>query len=114
MMSFLAMAACAPKSGAPALDLTDLDTTTSPKVDFYQYATGGWQVKNPLRAEFSRYGSFDALREQAQENLNALFQEMTTLKAKPGTVEQKIVTSTRWPLTPLPAITLAQSPSSLI
>ena len=90
MMSFLAMAACAPKSGAPALDLTDLDTTTSPKVDFYQYATGGWQVKNPLRAEFSRYGSFDALREQAQENLNALFQEMTTLKAKPGTVEQKI------------------------
>lgn len=90
MMSFLAMAACAPKSGAPALDLTDLDTTTSPKVDFYQYATGGWQVKNPLRAEFSRYGSFDALREKAQENLNALFQEMTTLKAKPGTVEQKI------------------------
>ena len=89
MMSFLAFA-CAPKSGAPALDLTDLDTTTSPKVDFYQYATGGWQVKNPLRAEFSRYGSFDALREQAQENLNALFQEMTTLKAKPGSVEQKI------------------------
>ena len=90
MMSFLAFAACAPKSGAPALDLTNLDTTTSPKVDFYQYSTGGWQVKNPLRAEFSRYGSFDALREQAQEDLNALFQEMTTLKAKPGSVEQKI------------------------
>ena len=43
MMSMLAFAACAPKSGAPALDLTDLDTTASPKVDFYQYATGGWQ-----------------------------------------------------------------------
>ena len=89
-MSVLAFAACAPKSGAPALDLTDLDTTTSPKVDFYQYSTGGWQVKNPLRAEFSRYGSFDVLREQAQKDLNDLFQEMTTLKAKPGSVEQKI------------------------
>ena len=90
MSTLLAFAACAPKSGAPALDLTDLDTTVSPKVNFYQYATGGWQQKNPLRAEFSRYGSFDALREQAQENLNALFQSMTTLKAKPGSVEQKI------------------------
>ena len=90
MMSFLAFAACAPKSGAPALDMTSLDTTSSPKVDFYQYSTGGWQKNNPLRAEFSRYGSFDALREQAQENLNALFQEMTTMKTKPGTVAQKI------------------------
>ena len=90
LMSLLTFAACGPKSVAPALDLTDLDTSVSPKENFYQYATGGWQEKNPLRAEFSRYGSFDALREQAQENLNALFQEMTTLKAKPGSVEQKI------------------------
>ena len=80
MMSALAMAACAPKSGAPALDLSYLDTSTSPKVDFYQYSTGGWQANNPLRPEFSRYGSFDALREQAQENLNALFESMTTLE----------------------------------
>ncbi len=90
MMSLLAFAACAPKTGAPALDLTDLDTTASPKVDFYQYATGGWQKKNPLRPEFSRYGSFDAIRERTQENLNALFESMTTLEAKPGTVDQKI------------------------
>ncbi|MBR4740600.1 MAG: M13 family metallopeptidase, partial [Bacteroidales bacterium] len=90
MISVLAFAACAPKSGAPALDMSSLDPTTSPKEDFYQYSTGGWQKNNPLRPEFSRYGSFDALREQAQENLNALFESMTTLETKPGTVEQKI------------------------
>ncbi|MBQ7467367.1 MAG: M13 family metallopeptidase [Bacteroidales bacterium] len=92
MIATLALAACNTnvQKKAPALDMSSLDTTVSPKVDFYQYSTGGWQKNNPLRPEFSRYGSFDALREQAQENLNALFQEMTTLKAKPGTVEQKI------------------------
>ena len=90
MISVLAFAACAPKSSAPALDMSSLDPTTSPKEDFYQYSTGGWQKNNPLRPEFSRYGSFDALREQAQENLNALFESMTTLETKPGTVEQKI------------------------
>ena len=91
MISMCALAACSqPKAVKPALDLTDLDTTVSPKVDFYQYATGGWQAKNPLKPEFSRYGSFDALREQAQENLNALFESMTTAKPEFGTVDQKI------------------------
>ena len=88
-MSLLSFAACGPK-GAPALDLTDLDTSVSPKVDFYQYSTGGWQAKNPLRPEFSRYGSFDALREQAQKNLNEMFESMATLEAERGSVEQKI------------------------
>ena len=90
MISLLTLAGCAQRTGAPALDLTDLDTTVSPKVDFYQYATGGWQVKNPLKPEFSRYGSFDAIAERTQENLNALFESMTTLKAKKGSVDQKI------------------------
>ena len=90
MMSVLAFAACAPKSGAPALDMSSLDPSTSPKEDFYQYATGGWQVNNPLKPEFSRYGSFDAIAERTRENLNALFESMTTLETTPGTVEQKI------------------------
>ena len=90
MMSLLTIAACAPKNVAPALDLTDLDTTVSPKVDFYAYSTGGWQKKNPLKPEYSRFGSFDAIQERTRENLNALFESMTTMETKKGTVEQKI------------------------
>ena len=91
MIACLAFAACSPKAEkAPALDLTDLDTTVSPKADFYQYATGGWQVKNPLRPEFSRFGSFDVIRENNQKQLNELFESMANMKAAKGSVDQKI------------------------
>ncbi|MBR6054301.1 MAG: M13 family metallopeptidase [Bacteroidales bacterium] len=90
MTMVLALGACGQKSHGPAIDLSDLDTTVSPKVDFYRYATGGWKAKNPLRPEFSRFGSFDAIAERTQENLNALFASMAEMKAKPGSVDQKI------------------------
>ena len=94
MIPIIMLAGCQPKGPKagklPALDLTNMDTTVAPGQDFYKYATHGWQVKNPLKPEFSRYGSFDALREKAQENLNAMFESLTTLEAKKGTVEQKI------------------------
>ena len=91
MLSIFAVAACGPKAEkAPALDLSNLDTTVSPKVDFYQYATGGWQQKNPLRPEFSRFGSFDVISETTQKQLNELFESMVDMKAKRGSVDQKI------------------------
>ena len=68
----------------PAIDLTNLDPTAAPEVDFYQYATGGWQEKNPLKPEFSRYGSFDMLRENNEIRINELFSEMLDSKAEIG------------------------------
>ena len=74
----------------PAIDLRNFDLTVAPNADFYQYATGGWQKNNPLKPEFSRYGSFDVLRENNEKRINALFQEMTKLETTPGSIEQKI------------------------
>ena len=92
MIPILTLAACQPKTEKiPALDLSNLDTTCSPGQDFYKYATYGWQVKNPLKPEFARYGSFDRLRENNEIRLNELFASMTTMKTKQGTIEQKIV-----------------------
>jgi len=85
------MAACQNNTNkVPAIDLTSLDKTVAPADDFYQYATGGWQAKNPLKPEFSRYGSFDVLRENNEIRINELFSSMTEMKTEEGSTERKI------------------------
>ena len=63
MAAMACMAGCHNTPKTPAIDLANLDASTAPNADFYQYATGGWQKNNPLKPEYSRYGSFDMLRD---------------------------------------------------
>ena len=85
------MASCQEQQGkVPAIDPNNFDLSIAPNEDFYQYATGGWQKLNPLKSEYSRYGSFDVIRENNKVRINELFKEMSGKKAEPGSVEQKI------------------------
>ena len=90
MLPAFAVACGNPEAETSALDLTNLDTSVSPADDFYRYATGGWQDKNPLKPEFSRYGVLDILSENNQKRLNDLFKSMGQSSPMPGSVEQKI------------------------
>ena len=95
LASALLMTACATtqsekQEGVPAIDKTNFDESIVRNDDFYQWATGGWQEKNPLKPEYSRYGSFDVLRENNEIRINDLFNDMTKTEAEFGSVEQKI------------------------
>lgn len=78
------------EANVPAINLADLDTTARPNQDFYQYATGGWQERTPLKDEYSRYGSFDVLRENNEIRIKELFSGLTTQDNEKGSVGQKI------------------------
>ncbi|MBV5283013.1 MAG: M13 family metallopeptidase [Paludibacter sp.] len=77
-------------AGQAGIDLANLDTTMSPKTDFYKYACGGWMEKHPLTGEYSRFGSFDLLAENNRKQLRGLIEEISSKSADAGTVEQKI------------------------
>ncbi|MBD8389267.1 M13 family metallopeptidase [Dysgonomonas sp. BGC7] len=70
--------------------ISNLDTTAVPGNDFYQYATGGWAKANPIKDEYSRYGSFDQLAEKNQEQVKGLIEELGKAQHKQGSSEQKI------------------------
>lgn len=75
------------KSG---ISLEDLDVSTRPGTDFYQYACGGWMKNNPLPAAYSRFGSFDRLAQDNQERINGILNELKGGTYAQGSVEQKL------------------------
>jgi len=87
----ITLSSCGDKTAkVPAIDMANLDQSTSPAVDFYQYSTGGWQKNHPLTAEYARFGSFDQLRENNVTRLNELFAEMAQKQFTAGSSDQKI------------------------
>lgn len=72
------------------LNLANLDTTVAPGADFYQYATGGWQKANPIPDEYSRYGTFDKLREENQKQIKELIEELSKKNNAFGSNAQKV------------------------
>ena len=86
LMVAMTMSASTPKTGA---NRENLDESISPRTDFYQYACGGWQKNNPLKPEYSRYGSFDVLAENNLIQLHDLVEGLRGQKHEKGSISQK-------------------------
>ena len=82
--------ACKTEIKTTGINSEDLDLTVSPGHDFDQYANGGWKAKNPLPGDKSRYGTFDKLRDEAEKQLQSLFDKITTGVHETGSIGRKI------------------------
>ncbi|MCA1799097.1 MAG: M13 family peptidase [Xanthomonadaceae bacterium] len=91
--------ACAPDSGTPAraerplglgVDLANMDRSVRPQDDFFRFVNGGWLASNEIPADRSRWGSFDALNEAAEENVLAIVREAAATDAAEGSDARKV------------------------
>lgn len=73
-------------------DINNIDTTYTPGNDFFAFATNGWAKANPLKDEYSRFGSFDKLIETNQEQIKELVENLAADTYPLGSLEQKIGT----------------------
>jgi len=74
-----------------SINPANLDTTVAPGSDFYMYANGNWLKNNPIKEEYSVFGSFHKLDEDNTNMLKELFDNAINSKdAKEGTDIKKI------------------------
>ncbi|MDH6354663.1 putative endopeptidase [Dysgonomonas sp. PH5-45] len=80
------------QTNGKGLDMANLDKKANPGKDFFRFATGGWADANPIPDEYSRYGSFDKLRENNQIQIKELITELGKTQHIQGSNGQKIGT----------------------
>lgn len=84
-----------PASTSPAgltsgIELENLDKTVPPQENFYQYINGQWLAQTEIPSDRARWGSFDELRERAEEQVLAIIEEFAAADGAAGSDEQKI------------------------
>ena len=73
----------------PSFDLTAIDKTIDPCVDFYQYSCGNWMKNNPIPADKSRWGRFNELSEHNLYVLRDILEEAQAAK-QPTPIQKKV------------------------
>src|ERR1700733_6471523 len=69
-----------------SFDLSAIDKTADPCVDFYAFACGNWKKNNPIPADQARWGRFNEL---AEHNTYVLYNQLKAAADAPKTPLQK-------------------------
>jgi putative endopeptidase len=74
---------------SPSFDVTNLDRTVDPCVDFYKFSCGGWQAKNPIPADQAGWSVYAKLGDENTQFLWGILKEDAAMKQRTP-VQQKV------------------------
>ncbi|MEZ4788332.1 MAG: M13 family metallopeptidase [Flavobacterium haoranii] len=63
------------KKSSPGINTEYMDTSVSPSNDFFRYVNGKWLDKTEIPADRTRWGSFDELRKNTDDDVMAILKE---------------------------------------
>ena len=73
------------------IDPAALDPDVRPQDDLFAHVNGRWLATTRIPADRGRYGTFDVLRETAEEHVRDIIEEVgRRARPRPGTVAAKV------------------------
>jgi putative endopeptidase len=74
----------------PVLDVTDMDKSVDPCVDFYAYSCGGWIKHNPIPPDQASWSTYGKLEDENRSQLRGILEDAAKTDATRDAVTQKI------------------------
>jgi len=80
----------APAPEQPVLDVSSMDKTVDPCVDFYTYACGSWMKNNPIPPDQSSWSAYGKLQDENLAQLRTILEEASKGGAQKDAITKKI------------------------
>ncbi|HZQ93530.1 MAG TPA: M13 family metallopeptidase [Candidatus Sulfotelmatobacter sp.] len=79
-----------PAKHQPALDVTSMDRSVDPCVDFFAYSCGGWIKNNPIPPDQSSWDTYSKMQDENTARLRDILETASAADPKRNAVTQKI------------------------